>query len=427
MTFVLAPSRLRIIVLLSLGLSQGLSPALHADWPRWRGPDGTGYAAPGQTLPAALPEEPKVLWKTGVGFGLGSPAVSGGRLFYLDNQNNKETVHALDAATGKELWNVPLDDVMKDSQSAPGPRSTPLVDGERVYVQSCRGELQCLNTADGKLIWHTNYVKDFGATFTGERGPSQGASRHGYTGSPLLEGDRLITAAGGPEAGVVCLNKKTGDVIWKSQGEVAGYTGPIAATIGGVRQFVVFTAKSIMGLKADNGQLLWHYPIATDWGRHAATPVVVGDMVVVSSHQAGLMGLKIAKKADGLDVSRAWLSKDLAINFSSPVAVGEWVYGVSPGKTLFCVNAKTGEPGWVKERFFSGAMRRDYAGLIVARDKILALSDAGQLSLIAADPKECRDLGRAQVCGDNWCNPAFDAGKLWLRDNQEMRCVQITP
>jgi outer membrane protein assembly factor BamB len=398
-----------------------------ADWPRWRGPQGTGHIANGQKLPPKLPDDTKTLWKTSVGFSLGSPTVSGGKLFHMDIQNGKETLHALDANTGKSWWSATIDDTFRDSQSPPGPRFTPLVDGERIYAQSCKGELQCLNVADGKVVWKTNYVKDFGATFTGERGPTLGASRHGYTGSPLIDGDKMIIAVGGPEAGVVAFEKISGKVLWKSQGEGAAYAGPVNATFGGVPQYVVFMAESVMGLQAADGALLWRYPIKTSFGRHAATPVVVGDTVVVSSHQVGLMGLKIEKKAEGFEATRAWLSKELAINYSSPVAVGEWIYGVGPNKTLFCLNGKSGQQGWVKDLFFSGVMRRDYAGLIADKDHILALADSGQLALVAADPKACRDLGRLQVVGDNWCHPAYDNGKIWLRDNEELRCVQLSP
>ena len=378
-------------------------------------------------MPSKLPDEAKTLWKTSVGFSLGSPALSGGKLFHMDIQNGKETLHALEANTGKSLWSATIDDTFRDSQSPPGPRFTPLVDGERVYAQSCKGELQCFNVNDGKLLWKTNYVKDFGATFTGERGPTLGASRHGYTGSPLVDGDKLIVAVGGPEAGVVAFEKTSGKVLWKSQSEGAAYVGPVGATINGVPQYVVFMAESVMGLQSADGKLLWRYPIKTSYGRHAATPVVVGDTVVVSSHQVGLMGLEIDKKDDVFEVSRAWLSKELAINYSSPVAVGEWIYGVGPNKTLFCINAKSGQQGWVKDLFFSGVMRRDYAGLIADKDHILALADSGQLALIAADSKACRDLGRLQVVGDNWCHPAYSNGKLWLRDNEELRCVQLSP
>ncbi len=142
-----------------------------ADWPRWRGPENTGWVPAGASVPAALPAEPKLLWEVKLGDGVGSPAVAAGRVFCLDNRNEKETLCAYDLAGGKELWNVPIDEVISDN-SGTGPRGTPVVDGPRVFVQSCRGEFQCLDTANGKLLWRVNFVKDFDAVFIGEKGPA---------------------------------------------------------------------------------------------------------------------------------------------------------------------------------------------------------------------------------------------------------------
>jgi hypothetical protein len=147
-------------------LVAGSLPA--ADWPQWRGPERSGHALAGAAVPATLPVEPKVVWRIKIGDGLASPVVADGRAFYLDHQAGKETVHAVDAATGTALWSATLDEAFKDSQSAPGPRCTPLVEGGRLYAQSCRGELQCLDAKDGRLHWRVSYVTNFGAVFIGD-------------------------------------------------------------------------------------------------------------------------------------------------------------------------------------------------------------------------------------------------------------------
>ena len=414
-----------IALMIALTLS---SPSLRGeDWPQWRGPERTGYVSAGAAVPSALPGSPNVLWHIPLGNGVASPVVSGGKVFYLDHQDGKEIVHAANAKDGGVLWSVPLDDVHKDGQSPPGPRCTPLADGDRVYAQSCRGELQCLSAADGKVIWRTNYVKDFGATFIGEKGKAEGAQRHGNTGSPLVDGEHLIAEAGGPGASIICFDKKTGQIIWKSQSNIPGYAPPIIATVAGVRQVIGFMADGVMGLDRADGKLLWHVPMKTGFARHVTTPVVVDDIVMVASHQIGLIGVKVVKAGDGLKAELAWTSKDSAVNFSSPVAVGQYLYGLGPNKNLICVDSKTGVQAWSQDGFITGDAGKAHVGMIVMGGNILILNDDGQLALVAADPTAFREISRTRVGTKNWCNPAYAEGNLYLRDAKELLCVRLLP
>ncbi|MDB5319948.1 MAG: Pyrrolo-quinoline quinone [Phycisphaerales bacterium] len=403
-------------------------PALAEDWPQWRGPERTGHVAAGARVPDALPADPKILWHIPQANGVASPVVSGGRVFTLDAQDNKETVHAYDAATGKSLWALPLDELHKDSQSPAGPRCTPLVDGDRLYAQSCRGTLKCFSVADGKTIWESNYVKDFGAVFIGEKGKAEGATRHGYDGSPIIDGDHLITEAGGkPDAAFVCFDKLTGKVIWKAQSDTPAYAAPMIASIAGQRQLVTFIVEGVEAIDPATGKLLWRVPVKTALGRHVTTPVVVNDTVIVASHQAGLVGVKVSREGAGFKATQAWSAKESAINFSSPVIVGSHLYGLGPAKNLICVDTATGKQTWSQEGLFTNDAGHSHAGLIVMAENLLTLTDSGQLLLIAADPQKYRELGRAQVAAANWCNPAYADGKLFLRDNKELRCVVLVP
>ena len=383
----------------------------------------------GSAVPTTLPAEAKVLWRVRVGRGLASPVVAGKRVFHLDNNQSKETVHAADAASGGELWRVTLDDAFQDHQSEAGPRCTPVVNGERLYVQSCRGEFQCLNVADGTVVWRTSFVKDFGAVFIGEKGSASGASRHGYSGSPLVDGDRIIVGVGGKDgASVVCFDKTNGKVIWKSQDDIPGYGGPVIATLAGVRQVVCFTATSVIGLDPANGRLLWRAEVKTSLGRHVTTPVIVGDIVAVSSHQAGLIGIKVSKagQSGAFTAERAWVAKGpAAINFSSPVAVGNFLYGLGRTRTLICIDVRTGRKAWARDWTSSRMFGKGYASFTVMADRILVLAEDGTLFLMAADEKAFRIVAKVKVCGKNWCNPAYAGGKLFLRDADELLCVQL--
>jgi outer membrane protein assembly factor BamB len=349
--------------------------------------------------------------------------VGGGKVFCLDNRGDKETLVAVNAGDGTELWHAPIDDVISDGVGS-SPRGTPVVDGQRVYVQSCRGEFQCLNTADGKIIWRVNFVKDFEAIFIGEKGAAAGASRHGYTGPPLVDGDRIIVGVGGTHgASVVCFDKASGKVLWKSQDDVPGYGGPVIVRLGGRQEVVSYTAQGLMGLDASDGKLLWRVPVKTSYSRHVTTPIACDDVVVIASHEVGLLGYQITES--GAKAQQAWIEKDLAINFSSPVMVGHYLYGLGPKKKLICVDMPTGKLAWSKGGVLTGA--GGFASFLVMHENILVLADDGRLILFAADPKECRVLDSVKVCGKNWCNPAYADGRLFLRDSEALQCVQLLP
>src|ERR1043165_5474030 len=154
---------------LALSIAAGLSFAVAraADWPQWRGPERTGHAT-GAAVPAALPKELAPAWKIPAGGGFSGPVVAGRALVYLDENGSREIAHALDAATGKELWQFDYAEVFKDEWGA-GPRATPIIEGARVYVQSCNGEFRCLSLKDGRVVGGTSYEKDFGVKFLGSK------------------------------------------------------------------------------------------------------------------------------------------------------------------------------------------------------------------------------------------------------------------
>src|SRR5260221_597828 len=192
---VIQPRSLRIGLFLgALSLSSVLSAA---DWPQWRGPLRDGHAPFEARVPVSLPADPRVIWRIKIGEGFASPVVADGKVFCFDNQQAKETLHAIDATTRRELWRAIVDDTFQDEQGPPGPRCTPLVDGDRVYAQSGKGELQCLRAADGQRLWRVNFLRDFGAAFLGEDSRVPRAAEPGFTGTPVVAGGRLIACVGG--------------------------------------------------------------------------------------------------------------------------------------------------------------------------------------------------------------------------------------
>ena len=401
---------------------------LHAatsDWPQWHGPNRDCLASAGAPVPASLPNELKPLWKIPVGGGFSAPVVAGGRLVYLDENGGKEVAHLLDAATGKEAWNVAYADRSGDEWGA-GPRATPIIDGDRVYVQSTSGEFRCLKLADGKTVWGISFEKDFGVKFLGSQANSGTASRRGNNGSGVVDGDAVIVPVGSTEgASLVCFDKLTGKLIWKVGDDEAAYSSLIVATLAGVKQVVAFTADALVGVDRQTGKLLWRVPLKTGAKRHACTPVVAGDTVTVASSTIGLVCSKIARAGARVEAAPAWANQDLKINLATPALAGNYFYSQGAARDFVCVDAKTGKVQWSQPGFGNG--KRDYASTIVAGKNLLVLTEDGQLLLLAANPAKYTELGRLQVCGGTWCFPAYANGNLFVRDSRELSCVSLLP
>ena len=391
-----------------------------SDWPQWRGPARDGVTARSSPVPASLSPEPKVLWRKKVGGGHSSPVIARGTLIYLDEDGVNEAAHALDAATGKELWALPFAPIYRDEWGA-GPRSTPIIDGDRVYVQSCNGEFRCLGLADGHTIWKTSFEKDFGVVFLGSKANEGTAARRGNNGSGVIDGERIILPVGSTNgASLVCFDKKIGTVIWKSQDDEAAYSSLMIATLAGIKQVVAFTAEALMGVDLQNGKLLWSVPLKTNAKRHVATPVIIGDNVLVNSHTIGLVCLKIEKDGDGQKATEAWVNKDLKINLATPVVVGQYLYTHGPAQNFVCIDSRTGKEMWRHDGF-----GKDYSSTIALGKNLLVLTDLGELVLVAADSSHYTEVARRQVCGKTWSFPAYIDGKLYVRDGRELICLDL--
>jgi outer membrane protein assembly factor BamB len=412
----------------ALAILSGSSYA--SDWPGWRGPARDGHAPPGSRVPDSLPLQPRRVWAQKVGEGLAAPVVAGDRVYYLDAQDGREVVHAVDRKTGTEAWRESFDGTFKNGQTAPGPRCTPLVDGDRIYVQSCNGELQCRSTRDGALRWRVNYTKDYQAGVPAEQGVAKGAQRHGFTAAPWVDGERLIALVGDTHgAGIVCFHKETGAVLWKSQNDRAANAAPITVQFPGIAetQVVAFTVEGLIGLNLQDGALRWRVPITTTYGRHVMTPVVVGNIAMAASKEEALMGIEINRKPDGIECTAEtrWQAREHLVNFSSPVATGGHLYGLGPEKNLFCVEVSSGKTRWSRGGFATKPAENAHLALLVLGPNLLALTETGTLILVAADPTAYRELGNVQVCGANWCNPAYADGHLFLRDARELMCIDL--
>lgn len=393
-----------------------------SDWPQWRGPNRDGIAGADAPAVSALPNELKPVWKLAIGGGFSAPVVSNGKLVYADEHAGREIVHAVDAAGGKELWHIDYAPVYEDEWGA-GPRATPIIEGDRVYVQSCNGEFRCLNLANGKAIWATSFEKDFGVKFLGSKANSGTASRRGNNGSGVIDGGRIFLPVGSTEgASIVCFDKMTGKVLWKAGDDEAAYSSFRVATLAGVRQVVAFTAEALLGLETQSGKILWRVPLKTGAKRHAMTPVIIGDTITVNSQTIGLVCIKISKEGQGLKASEAWVNKQLKINLATPVFIDGYFYSQGNAKNFVCVDSKTGQVKWSEPGF-----GKDYSSTLAVGKNLLVLSDEGQLFLIAADLQKYHEIARLQVCGKTWSFPAYANGRLYVRDGKQLLCIDLSP
>jgi outer membrane protein assembly factor BamB len=398
----------------------GCSFAAAGDWPQWLGPHRDTSSA---EKVAPWKEAPKVLWRVAVGEGHSSPVVAGGRVFLHARvkDKNEEEVLAFDAKTGKPLWNTGYTRADFKSFFGNGPRATPAVVDGRVYTFGITGVLSCFEADGGKQVWQVDTLKDFKAQNL----------FFGMSCSPLVEGKGVLVNVGAKGASVVAFDRAKGNMLWKSQDDKASYSSPIVFGEGKTRQAVFLTGANVLSLGPEDGSLLWKFPFTDALNESATTPVKVGDLLLASTITAGSVGLRLGSKDGKPAAEKVWKNEELNCYFSTPVAVGkEHVYLVTgtrpPAITvqadLHCIDVKTGKDLWEKPE----KVGQYHASLLrTGDDKLLMLDDAGNLILLDPSPKGYRELARSKVCGSTWAHPALSDGRLYVRDNKELICLQL--
>ncbi len=372
-----------------------VAPAAADDWPHWRGPARTGISAEAGWNDAWT--TPKTAWKADVGIGFSSFSVAAGRAFTIGWADDQEHVVALDLESGKTLWKHSFPSDLGDKYFEGGPCSTPTVDGDRVYVLGRWGELFALEAATGKVLWSKNLQKE-----TKVRVPDWG-----FSGSPLVLGNLIVLNMG--EAGVA-VEKSAGRLAWKSGDQEAGYSTPLPFSRGGAELLLVSSGKHWLAVDPRNGKEAWRIPWVTQYGVNAADPIVVGDLLfVTSAYGKGCGAFKMGAGAP----TEVWTSKVLSTQMSPPVLINGHVYGVDGmgGKpsALKCIDPTTGEEQWSVSGLGCGT-------LSAAAGKLIVLSEKGELLIAPASPAGFRPTARAKVLeGKCWTPPVLANGRLLCR------------
>jgi outer membrane protein assembly factor BamB len=386
-----------------------------ADWPQWRGPSRDDVSKETGLLKTWPEGGPTRLWLyTNAGNSYSGPAIVGNTLYTAGTRDGSEIVLALNATTGKELWATPVGDMLQNNWGG-GPRSTPTVDGGQVFVMSGKGNLACVNAADGKVLWQKT-MESLGGKIPG----------WGYTESVLVDGDRVVCTPGGSKGAVAALNRKTGAVLWQTADFTDGaqYASIIPAKINGTDTYVQLTMQSIVGIAPKDGKVLWKEAFP---GKVAVIPTpIVRDNIVYVTAGYGVGCKQIKIKPDNT-VETVFENKVIKNHHGGVILVGDHLYGhAEPG--WVCQDFKTGAEVWNHRGFGKGAVC--YAdGMLYCVEE-----GGGKVVLAEASPAGWKEHGRftldpqSQIRsrqGRIWVHPVICNGKLYLRDQDLIYCYNV--
>lgn len=405
--------------------SSGSGTLVH--WPTFRGPAGTDISPDTELLKNWPDGGPEQLWVSeSAGMGYSGFSFSGNKLFTMGEKDGKTHIICLDIANqGKEVWSKPFSEDDKTGYNANwghGPRGTPTLSGGKVYGLGPKGKLVCMDANSGKEIWSKHLVDDFKGK----------AGSWGFSESPLVDGNKLLVAPGGKQAGIVALNKDTGEVIWTAEEVKPGkaeYSTIVVAELNGTRQYIKFFEKIIASVAADDGRLLWQAEFPKGKVAVIPTPIVEGDQVYVSAGYSS--GCRAFKIGNDNKVELLWENLVMKNHHGGVIKYGDHLYGFSDGQGLICQDWKTGAEVWYqkdRQHLSKGAVH-------IADGMIFAINEQnGAVTLAVASPDGYEQAGRFVLepqssnrhpKGKVWTHPVVIGGKLYLRDQEYLHCYKV--
>ncbi len=392
-------------------LSAAASNLAFDDWPQWRGLKRDGISAERGLLKDWPAGGPPVAWRTtGAGTGYSSFSAAHGRLYTLGARGGTEYLMAYDAATGKKTWEIEHGRRFSNDRGD-GPRSTPTVDGDRLYTFGGSGDMSVVDGATGKVFWKINLLEKFGGSNI----------RWGLSESPLVLSDRVLVSPGAPGASIVALNKTTGAVLWKSLGDEAGYSSAVLHEAGGVRQAIYFTAQRALGVDVQTGKLLWSYSDVANRTANIATPIVRGNFVFLSSgYSTGAALLELTPAQNLVTARQVYFTRDMRNHHASSVLIGDYLYGFSDA-ILLAMKFDSGQVAWRDRSVGKGSV-------VFADDRLYLYSEQGVVGLAEANPAGYREHGRFQLNAGGaptWSHPVVSNGKLFIRDQDNIYAYDV--
>jgi len=424
-------------------LSGALSSLRADDWPQWLGPKHDSVwreSGIAEKFPAG---GPNVVWRAPIAGGYSGPAVANGRVLVTDyaikngtplndpggrpKLQGQERVWCLDAATGKKLWSFEYDCNYEISYPA-GPRATPTIDGELVYVLGAQGHLHCLNVATGAVVWLVQLADRYQAP----------TPIWGFCSHPLVNNGKVYVMAGGAGSAIVALDKLTGREVWRAlSASDAGYAPPVMIEVGGKHQLVVWHPQAVSGMDPDNGEVYWTTKLEPDYGMSINGATLMGHHLFIGGIKNKALMLALGENPP--TVREVW-RPDLRIGIgpvhTPPVPVGDVFYGVNRNGELTAVEVATGKRLWETTKVTTGGRPANSATAFLVRngDKFFIMSETGELIIARLTPEKYEELDRAKILeptheafGRNvlWSHPAFANKSIYARNDKEIVCIRL--
>lgn len=374
------------------------------DWAQWRGANRDGAAT--FTIPAAWPDKLSLKWKVDVGIGYSAPIIVGDRVYAFSRQGEDEVMRALDAASGKVVWETKYSATYKPNPAATrthgtGPKSTPTFADGRLYTLGMSGIVTAFDAASGKQLWQK---------------PKPEVEPLYHTAmSPLVDRGLVIVHVGGHSNGALtAFDARTGDVKWSWHGDGPAYGSPIAVDLGGTRQVITMTQDNLVGVAAATGELLWKRPYTVRSTRNAATPIVHNEIIIVSGLGMPITGFKVVNRGGQWTSEDIWVNNDAGMDMSTGVVGENTLYGFSHRNSgqYFAIDANTGQTLWLSE-----PRQAENAAVVRSGNLWFTLDTLAELKVVRANPRQFEILKRYTVADSaTWAQPVLAGQRILVKD-----------
>jgi outer membrane protein assembly factor BamB len=392
------------------------------DWPNWHGPQHNGISNEINWQSNWPPEGPEILWRTSVGTGFSSMAVSDGQVYTMGNtgkkkakkeKEHKDVVYCLDASTGREIWRYEYACRLDPQHYEGGPSATPTVNGEEVYTLSKDGDVFCLNKTTGKVIWHRQLVRE----------PGIKPPRWGFAGSPLIVGQKLILNAG---TNGIALDKQNGQVLWQNGKTQAGYATAVYYKTGNVDCVAIFGAQAMYGVRVKDGSQVWQFPWKTKWDENVSDPIIINtpsspetyEVFITSGMNTGCARLKLQHNGS---VKQIWRNKSMCCHLNGCILWQGYLYGFDDSK-FKCVDYQDGREKWSVGDLGKGSL------MMTSDGRMIILSEKGKLIIAPASPEKYSPIAQTRILkGRCWTVPVLSGGRIYARNARgDMVCADVS-